>query len=297
MVEAFDEPPFLPPRPDDANKVTTGRVLVVGGSRNLAGAPAMAALGALRAGAGLVKIAVPGSIQDVVAGFQAEATTTGLPENAEGGLGEAALESLRTLVAQWDAVVLGPGAGRHATTLRVVREFAHDAQRPLIVDADGLFAWNERLEALKERPGPTVLTPHEGEAARLLGVTSAAVKTDREAAAVQIAQASGAVTVLKGPGTIVTDGTRMFRNRTGGPVLASGGTGDVLAGVIGALIAQMEANALDAFASACLAVHVHGAAADLLAQTTDRGVLATEIAAAIPRALAERVRPGARKDV
>ncbi len=296
MVERIDEPPFLPPRPNDANKVTTGRVLVVGGSRALAGAPAMAGLGALRAGAGLVKIAVPGSIQDVVAGFQAEATTTGLPENAEGGLGSAAVESLRTLVAQWDAVVLGPGAGRHAATLSVIREFAVGAQRPLAIDADGLFAWNEQLEQLQARTAPTVLTPHEGEAARLLGVTSEAVRTDREAAAVQIAQSSGGVAVLKGPGTVVTDGTRLFRNRTGGPVLASGGTGDVLAGIVGAFLAQMEANGLDAFASACLAVHVHGAAADLLAQTTDRGVLATEIAAAVPRALAERIRPGARRE-
>jgi len=296
VVERIDEPPFLPPRANDANKVTTGRVLVVGGSRSLAGAPAMAGLGALRAGAGLVKIAVPGSIQDLVAGFHPEATTTGLPENPEGGLGTAAIETLRTLVAGWDAVVLGPGAGRHAATLRVVREFALGAQRPLVMDADGLFAWNEQLEALRARSAPVVLTPHEGEAARLLGVTSEAVRTDREAAAMQIARSSGHVAVLKGPGTLVTDGTRMFRNRTGGPVLASGGTGDVLAGIAGAFLAQMETNGLDAFESACLAVHVHGAAADLLAQTIDRGVLATEIAAAVPRALAERVRAGARRE-
>lgn len=285
--------PRLRRRRPDVNKVTAGRVLVVGGSRNMVGAPALAGLAALRAGAGLVKLAVPGSIQPTVAGFRAETVTAGLPEAKGGGLGTTALETLSTLAEEWDAVVVGPGAGRAPGTLKVIRRFALGVPRPLVIDADGLFAWNERLAELAKRAAPTVLTPHEGEAARLLGTTSDAVRSNREDAAARIANASGAVVVLKGPGTLVTDGERLYENPSGGPHLATAGTGDVLAGIVGAFVADLEANDLDVFEAACAAVYVHGSAGDLLAQTVDRGLLASDIAHAVPQAIAEIVDPTA----
>ncbi|MDJ0976676.1 MAG: NAD(P)H-hydrate dehydratase [Planctomycetota bacterium] len=290
-MQRIDTLPRLRRRAVDVNKVTAGRVLVVGGSRNMTGAPALAGLAALRAGAGLVKLAVPGSIQPTVAAYRAETVTAGLPESKGGGLGTTALETLSTLAEDWDAIVLGPGAGRIPATIKISRRFALAVARPLVIDADGLFAWNERLAQMQGRPAPTVLTPHEGEAARLLGTDSAEIRSNREDAAMRIAQASSAIVVLKGPGTLVTDGQRLFENRTGGPHLATAGTGDVLAGIAGAFLADLEANAMDPFEAACAAVHVHGSAGDMLAQTVDRGLLASDIAHTIPQAIAQIVDP------
>lgn len=279
-------PPPLPARPRDANKVTVGRVLVVGGSRDMVGAPALAGLGALRAGAGLVRIAVPRSIQPTVAGFTMEATSAGLEEDVAGELGAACLDDLREMAGAWDAVVLGPGLGRSVGTVAAVRTFSLAVSLPLVLDADALFAWNERLPDLRERPAPTVLTPHEGEAARLLGVSSDEVRANRQVAAAQIATESGSVCVLKGPGTLVTDGDGVYVNPTGGPLLATGGSGDVLSGALGALLAQATSEEGTApLPAACLAVHAHGAAADLCAQGRDRGMLASDIAAHLPDAL------------
>lgn len=280
------DPPLLPDRPRDANKVTAGRVLVVGGSRDMAGAPAMAGLGALRAGAGLVRLAVPRGIQATVAGYRCETTTAGLPELETGALSAEAYPEMLALAEGWDAVVLGPGLGRDEQTGEAVRTFSQDVHGPTLLDADALFAWNLRLEQLSGREAPTVLTPHEGEAARLLGITSEEVRADRQAAAARMATAADAIVVLKGPGTVVTDGTQLFVNQTGGPALATGGTGDVLAGVIGAFVALGTQTDLDAFGAACLGVHVHGAAADAVAGERDRGMLATELAGGIPDVLA-----------
>lgn len=290
-MERIETLPRLRHRATDVNKVTAGRVLVVGGSRNMTGAPALCGLGALRSGAGLVKVAVPGSIQPTVAGYHMELTTAGLPEVEGGGLGTAALKTLTTLAESWDAIVVGPGAGRLPATQKVMRQFTKAVPVPLVVDADGLFAWNERLGELSARPASTVLTPHEGEAARLLGTDAASVRSDRVSAAARIAEASGAVVVLKGPGTVITDGTLYFQNPSGGPHLATAGTGDVLAGIIGALLAESETNEMDAFECACAGAYVHGAAGDLLAQTVDRGLLAGDIAHAIPQAIAQIVAP------
>jgi len=285
-MDVITAPPALPDRPHDANKVSAGRVLVVGGSRDMAGAPAMAGLGALRAGAGLVRVAVPESLQRAVASYAPEFTSAGLPEEPGGTLGESALETLGPMAQAWDVVVLGPGLGRSPGTGPLIRTFTSTVDRPLVLDADGLYAWNERVAELRARSAPTVLTPHEGEAARLLGSTSADIRADRRAAAARLAKESGAVVVLKGPDTIVTDGETLYVNPTGGPVLATGGTGDVLAGAAGALLAQAAAHAMTPFQATCIAVYVHGAAADHVAAGRDRGLLATELAGGIPDALA-----------
>jgi hydroxyethylthiazole kinase-like uncharacterized protein yjeF len=249
----------------------------------MAGAPALVARGALRAGAGLVTIAVPERIQDVVASFQPEAMTLGLPCDARGRLSGPVLDALAPAIERADVVVVGPGLGRSDETRAAVRDLVAALDRPLVLDADGLVAHGGDLSSLAARTRPTVLTPHEGEAQTLLRDSRS---ESREERARRLAREAKGVCVLKGPGTVVSDGTRSRVNATGGPILASGGTGDVLSGVVGALLAAFLASGGDAFDAACLAVHVHGAAGDALAKTHgDRGVLASEVADAVPMAL------------
>lgn len=288
-------PPRLAPRPRDAHKASVGRVLVVGGSRGMAGAPALAALGALRSGAGLVRIAVPRSIQDVVATIRPEATTADLPETRGGSLAPNAKPYIHALLESWDALVLGPGAARETPTRRLLASVAASATKPMVLDADGLYALGNQPEQLEEREVHAVLTPHEGEAGRLLGTASSDVRADRRGAARELAKRSGNLVVLKGPGTLVTDGTRMFQARTGGPWLATGGSGDVLSGVVGAFLAGLPDTGGDAFGAACAAVHVHGAASDHAARGLDRGILATDVANALPRQVAALIRKDTRK--
>lgn len=282
-------PPRLVPRASNAHKASVGKVLVVGGCRDMCGAPALTALGALRAGAGLVRIAVPREIQGVVAAIRPEATTGGLPQTRAGSLAPSAAEPIRTLATAWDAVVLGPGGGRAPATLKLMADVARTVAKPLVLDADGLFALASKPEVLRNRRASTVITPHEGEAGRLLGIPSSEIRADREAAALALAARSGAVVVLKGPGTLVTDGERLFCCRTGGPWLASGGTGDVLAGIVGAFLAGLPGTGGDALGAASAAVHVHGAAADAIAKERDRGILASDVATALPNAVAALV--------
>jgi NAD(P)H-hydrate epimerase len=264
----------------------------------MCGAPALVALGAHRAGAGLVRIAVPRSAQPVVAGLRIEATTAGLAETAEGGFAEGAVRDALALAEEWDAVVLGPGAGRGETTLAALRRIAVGASRPLVLDADGLFAFAGEPDALAGRAQPLVITPHEGEAARLLGRSSKDVRVERDAAAMELVRRTGAVVVLKGPGTIVTDGDRLFRAEAGGPWLATGGTGDVLSGVVAALLAGLPDTGGDPFGAAALAVHLHATAADHVAAGRDRGLLATDVANALPDAIARHLGlgPGTKAD-
>jgi len=282
--------PPLPPRPVDSHKASVGRVLIVGGSLGMAGAPALAARGALRAGAGLVTIAVPACVQATVAGFLPEAMTVGLPCGDDGVLDASADEALAPYLERVHAVVLGPGLGRAPAVEDFVLAVARRVERPLVLDADALYALRGRLAELATRTAPTILTPHEGEAAGLLGERPGEATTPREAWARRIAQTGHAICVLKGPGTLVTDGDRLHRNTTGGPVLATGGTGDVLAGIVAAFLAGLPATGGDAFGAACLAVHVHGRAGDRCAAARgDRGTLASEVADEVPAAVAERV--------
>ncbi len=285
LVRSSRDPGPPPPRPREAHKASVGRVLVVGGSRDMAGAPFLAAYGALRAGAGLVRAAVPREIQPVVAGYAPEVLTAGLAATPLGGLALAALSAVLRLADGYDAVVLGPGAGRERATLRLLLALGRDLGLPLVLDADALFALAaapRALRALRRRTSATVLTPHEGEAARLLGCSAAAVRADRERSARRLASLSGATLVLKGPETLVCHGAWLWRSRAGGPLLAAGGTGDVLAGVTAALLAAAPE---DPFTSACRAVAWHARAGDALARRlrTDRGVLAREIADELPR--------------
>jgi NAD(P)H-hydrate epimerase len=270
-VRDVEEVPVLPQRPRGAHKGTFGTVLLVAGSEGMLGAAILAARGALRGGAGLVRAALPRGLQSPFTVAAPAATT--LPRTGA---------ALRTALAAADAVVCGPGLGTRPATRSLVRALLREAKVPLVLDADALNVLAP-LRAPLRAQASVLLTPHPGEAARLLGTTAEKVQEDRPAAAAELARRSAQIAVLKGAGTIVTDGERRFVNRTGNPGMASGGTGDVLAGLLGALLAQ----GIAPFDAACLAVHAHGKAGDLVANRLSEAGLCAED---LPLAIAEVLR-------
>ena len=273
----------LPARPAAGHKGSFGHVLVVAGSRGKAGAAALAAEGAARAGAGLVTIACPAGINEILQVKRTETMTAPVADTAEGGLSAGSLTAILALARERDVVALGPGLGREAETQKLVRDLAARVTAPLVIDADGLFGLAGESAALKARKAATILTPHPGEAARLLATTPAAINADRVGAARRLAEKTASIVVLKGAGTVISgpDG-RVAVNPTGGPVLGSGGTGDVLTGIVAALLAQ----GLAPFEAAALAAWLHGWAGDRLAARRGRsGVLAGELAAELPEAV------------
>jgi hydroxyethylthiazole kinase-like uncharacterized protein yjeF len=294
LLEDADVALAFPPRPPGSHKGRFGHVLVVAGSVGKTGAAVLAATGALRTGAGLVTVATPEPCLAVVAAARAEVMTAPVPATPTGGLAEEGLETLLALAGERDAVVLGPGLGRDPSTERLVRAFASRCPVPLLVDADGLNA----LAPGSDRPGPaelrvrsggTVLTPHPGEMARLCGRPVSEIQSDRPRSAGELARATGAVVVLKGQRSVVAaPGGRLAVTPAGNPGLATGGTGDVLSGVVGALLARLEP-----WPAATAGVHLHGRAGDLAAAAIgEEGVAAGDVAESLPRALAEARRAG-----
>jgi len=279
---------LLPPRPPAGHKGTFGHVLVVAGARGMAGAAVLAARGAQRAGAGLVTLAGPAGLQPVFAGAILEALTWALPESPDGGLAAEAAEEVVHALRRADVLVIGPGLSRADAVGQAVRRVLEAATKPVVADADGLYALGEGagfLERTRQRAYPLVVTPHPGEMARLCGVPVREVTANPLALARDRARAWQAVVVLKGSPTVVAapDG-RVFINSTGSAALATGGTGDVLAGTIGGLIAQGAAP----WAAAVAGVYVHGLAGDLAAQARGpAGIVAGDVAASLPAALAQ----------
>jgi len=273
--------PQLPVRRPESHKGDFGRVLVIAGSRGMVGAACLTAGSALRAGAGLVKLAVPESVWDVAATKLTCVMTAGFPDTADGMFAENAFEPLMEEIAWCDVVALGPGLGRAAETGRLVRRLVTDVKPPLVMDADGLFHLSGRLDRLDARKNPSVLTPHPGEMANLMGCDVATVQADRSATASDFARKHGVVCVLKGAGTVVSDGRQTYVNTTGNPGMATGGTGDVLTGVIAGLIGQR----LSLLEASVLGVHLHGLAGDLAA---DRygfcGLIASDVLDFLPAA-------------
>lgn len=260
----------LPRLRGDAHKGDLGTVLVVAGSGFMLGAAVLCATAALRGGAGLARVALPGALAPLLPLAVPCATTSPRTPAA-----------LREALAAADAVVCGPGLGASAATRSLVRLVLRHAAGPVVLDADALNVLSPLRAPLRAR-GPVVLTPHPGEAGRLLGSSAEVVQQDRAAALEALCARSGAVVVLKGAGTLVGDGERCYRNRTGNPGLATGGSGDVLAGLLGALLAQ----GLSPFAAACRAVHAHGRAADrLVRRLSMRGLIAADLPAAIAEEL------------
>ena len=231
-------------------------------------------------GAGLVRIAVPEGIQAIVAGANPCYLTSPLPQDAEGVLSDLAESELLQLVKGQDVVAAGPGVGRSEGVTRLVYSLVSQVATPLVLDADGLNALANHPNILKNRSGPIVITPHPGEFARLLKVNIPTIQRRRQELAGRFAADTGAIVVLKGHGTIVTDGRRLYVNSTGNPGMATGGTGDVLAGLIAALIGQ----GLEPFAAAQLGVHLHGLAGDLARDDlSEVSLVASDLLTYLPR--------------
>jgi len=247
---------LVPSRGRAASKFDSGAVVIAGGMRGLSGAPTMTALAAMRTGAGYVQLAVPESTQTVFALKLLEAMTIGQPE-ADGAHTEAGADGVAELAERAGAVVVGPGIGRSEGATAFARAVAQRVRTPLLIDADGLNAHAGALESLRKREAPTVLTPHAGELGRLLETGSRDIGERRLEAAREAAGRSGAIVLLKGDDTIVSapDGL-VAVSRGGAPALATAGTGDVLCGVIAALLAK----GLDAFAAASAGVLAHARA-------------------------------------
>ncbi|MGI8593014.1 MAG: NAD(P)H-hydrate dehydratase [Solirubrobacteraceae bacterium] len=275
---------LLPRRGASSTKFSSGAVMVAGGSTGLTGAPCMASESAMRAGAGYVTALVPASLNLVFELRLLEAMTVALPDE-DGALTEAAASEVLDHAVRADALVIGPGLGRRGASLAFARRVAREAKAPVVLDADGLNAHAGRLEDLAARCAPTVLTPHAGELGRLLGIDSEAVGARRLERAREAASRSQAVVVLKGDDTLVAEpGGRVAVSAGGSPALATAGTGDVLAGVVAAMLAQ----GLEPFAAAAAAVWVHGEAGRIAAreQGAPEGVVARDVIAALPAAIA-----------
>lgn len=261
---------LLPARPEDSHKGTFGRVVIAGGQYGMAGAPLLAARAALRCGVGLAEVAVPREIYPILAGALPEAIYTPLPASCEGRLEEAALPWLQKRLVGASALVLGCGMGQSSGVKALVRGLLKETTCPLVLDADGINAVDRHILSSEERCAPRILTPHPGEMARLCGCTVREVQADRAGMAVALSKACGAVVVLKGHHTLIAEPDGSLRcNPTGNSGMATGGSGDVLAGMIGSLLAQGMAPG-DA---ACCGVYLHGLAGDRAAVRVSRTAL------------------------
>lgn len=253
-------------------------MLIVGGARGMSGAVALSGLAALRGGAGLVFLAVPAGIQPIVSGFEPSFQVAGLHEDDSGKLDAVAIPRLRAIVQGQSVVAVGPGLGQSEAVRAIVRELFLAAPVPAVFDADALNAlallpgfweiWN------RNRLAPRVLTPHPGEFARLTGTNCPTEASGREQAAARFAAERGVVVLLKGKNTVVTDGRRVAVNATGNSGMATGGTGDVLTGLVSSLLAQ----GMEPFEAARLGAHLHGLAGDLAAaELSEPGLIASDL--------------------
>lgn len=266
---------LLPDRNPWGHKGNFGKLLLLCGSRGYTGAAFFAAMGALRSGAGLVFLGVPESIYGIEAVKLNEPVIFPLPD-AGGRLSADAVPEILTRLPQMDAVLVGPGLGQSEGTLAVVRAVLEKAECPVVVDADGINVLSAHRDLLRGRKLPTILTPHDGEFARLGGV----IGEDRMAAAAALAEELGCVVLLKGHETCITDGTDGYLNPTGNPGMAVGGSGDVLAGVITALLGA----GLPPLEAAACGAWLHGAAGDrCAAELGQYGMLPTDMLSALPR--------------
>jgi NAD(P)H-hydrate epimerase len=280
-LEIVTQLPILPPRPADSNKGMFGRLLVVAGSRGMSGAAVLCGSAALRGGAGLVRVAVASEILPQVAVANPCYLTTPLAQDEQGLLSEQAEAGLLSLAGANDVVAFGPGVGQSPAILTLVSALIGKTQKPLVIDADGLNALVGHTDRLRGRPAPLILTPHPGEFARLLNTDIPAVQARRRERAVRFAVEHHLVLVLKGNRTIVTDGHRVYENTTGNPGMATGGTGDVLTGLIAALLGQK----LEPFAAAQLGVYLHGLAGDLARDDLGEvSLIALDLLTHLPRA-------------
>ncbi len=275
--------PTFPARPADGHKGTFGRVLVVAGCRGMSGAACLAGVSALRGGAGLVYVAVPSEIQPIVAGYDPSYLTIGLPcDPSSGALAVDAASDVLNAMQGKDAVAIGPGLSMSAGSQATVRAVLSACSVPVIVDADALNSLAADATYLQSHQwsaaGPRILTPHFGEFARLTGLSISDIAARRESVAMEFARAHHCIVLLKGPSTLITDGEQIAFNSTGNSGMATGGSGDVLTGLIASLLAQ----GLAPFEAARTGAYWHGLAGDLAAEEVSQPSL---IASDLPRYL------------
>lgn len=287
-LELIETMPSLPRRREDSHKGLFGSVLVIAGGRGMAGAAALAGAATLRSGAGKVKIACPAEVQPTVASFEPSYMTHPLPNDDQGLVDfDQARPALERLVAQADVVAAGPGIGVSEQIRRLIAFLITEADAPLVLDADALNALVGRLDLLSKPGPPVIITPHPGEFSRLTGRPAPRGADERIAQAAELAgRYERLVVVLKGAGTVTTDGRRYHVNASGNPGMATAGSGDVLTGVTAALLGQK----LLPFAAAQLAVFIHGVAGDVARDDHGEiGMIAGDLVDALPDAFLHAV--------
>lgn len=282
FTEASDCQAMLPYRPADAHKGDAGRVFIMGGSPGLTGAPSMSGYGAARSGGGLVTVGIPAPVQTILAVKLTEVMTAALPADADGLFTMEAHDAALDWAARSDAVALGPGISTRGQVPELVMALTAAIDKPVVIDADALNSLASALEVLRQRRHPTIITPHPGELSRLTGQTIGDIQSDRLAAARSTAEDLNCVVVLKGAATIIADPSgEAWINPASNPGMASGGMGDVLTGVIAALLA----GGADAMSAAVAGVFLHGLAGDIAVEDLGpRGILANDLADRLPRA-------------
>lgn len=281
LTEPGDFKDLFGPEPREIHKGTRGHLLILAGSTGKSGAAVLAAMGALRAGAGLVTVGVPASLNPILEEKLTEAMTLPLPDTADGTLSLGAEEPIRIALRSKTALAIGPGLSTHPETVELVRRVVASARIPTLVDADGLNALAGAPDAVSSGPERILLTPHPGEMSRLASLPTAAIQADRVGAVSSFVERYGCFLVLKGAGTLIAEpGGEVWLNPTGNPALASGGTGDVLSGLISGLLAR----GCPVGKAAVAGVYLHGLAADLLSEEMgESGILAAELPGVVPR--------------
>jgi len=275
--------PLIGPRPRDSNKGMYGHVLVVGGSLGKTGAAVMAGFSALRTGAGLVTVASPRSVLPIIAGYHAELMTEPLSETEAGTISLEAFPQFEEIAEKKTVLAIGPGISRNPSTAEFVRAVVRKSQTSIVLDADGLNAFEGRANLLNGRDRTLILTPHPGEMARLTGLSIPAIQRDRVDVARSFAREHELILVLKGDRTIIanSDG-ECWVNTTGNPGMATGGTGDILTGIVAGMAAQHPKHA---FQAVLTAVYMHGLAGDIACESTgEQSLVATDLIAALPEA-------------
>jgi hydroxyethylthiazole kinase-like uncharacterized protein yjeF len=283
VITARDIAQRVAPRPAESNKGNYGHVLVIGGSLGKAGAAAMAGISALRAGAGLSSVATAKSVLSTVAGFHPELMTNRLAETDDGTISDGALEQIEELARGKTVLAIGPGISRNPETSELVRNLVAKVQLPIVLDADGLNAFEGRADELKGNRRTLVITPHPGEMARLVGCSIAEVQKDRLGTARKFSYEHDVIVVLKGHRTLVVkpDG-EAWVNTTGNPGMSTGGTGDILTGMVAGMMAQ---HPKDVFSAVLAAVHLHGLAGDVMRDKTgEHSLIATDLLHGLPEA-------------
>ncbi len=267
---------IIPTRLPDTHKGNYGKILLICGNRKYTGAPVLAAMGALRSGAGLVYLAVPDCIHSIAASKLLEPVILSLKDN-EGGISVQCIEQIREMLPYVDAIMIGPGIGRGDGALAVTKMILQEAKVPVVLDADGINVIAEHKNLLRDRKYSTILTPHDGEFMRIAGQSP---DEDRIHSAFNLAKKINAIVLLKGHKTIITDGKMCYINETGNPGMATGGSGDVLAGIIVSLLGQ---GIMPLQATACGA-WLHGTSGDICAKEIGQyGMLPQDMLKVLPR--------------